>query len=262
MALTSRLIDVAGGRAKVRVYEGGDGPPLLFLHGAGGLMREDPFLAALATRYRVHAPLLPGYEDSTGEERLRTMLDIALHTYDVSDALGLSKPLVCGLSMGGMIAAEMAALAPNEIERLCLVASAGLWLEQHPLPDLFAMLPQEFPGYLFHDVERGSKLMAPGGDLNDIKFLADFMVMNARRLGMAGKMLFPIPDRGLSDRLYRIKARTLIVWGENDKLIPLPYAEAFRTGIADARVVTIPQAGHLVGHEKPDDVLRALATLN
>jgi pimeloyl-ACP methyl ester carboxylesterase len=105
-------------------------------------------------------------------------------------------------------------------------------------------------------------MMAPGGDLGDIKFLADFMVMNARRLGMAGKMLFPIPARGLSDRLYRIRARTLIVWGESDRLIPLPYAEAFRSAIAGARVVTVPQAGHLVGHEKPDDVLRALATLN
>lgn len=262
MSFTSRLIDVAGGRAKIRVHEGGDGPPLLFLHGAGGLMRDDPFLAALATRYRVHAPLLPGYEDSTGEERLRTMLDVTLHSFDVWAALGLSKPLVCGLSMGGMIAAEMAALAPNEIERLCLVSSAGLWLDQHPMPDLFALLPQELPGYLFHDVERGSKLMAPGGDMNDLNFLAEFMVMNARRLGMAGKMLFPIPDRGLSDRLYRVKARTLIVWGENDKLIPLPYAEAFRAAIADARIVTIPEAGHLVGHEKPADVLRALATLN
>ncbi len=262
MPLSSRLIDVAGGRARVRVYEGGEGPPLLFLHGAGGLMREDPFLAALASRYRVHAPLLPGYEDSTGEDRLRTMLDIALHACDVREALGLDKPLVCGLSMGGMIAAEMAALAPNDIDRLCLVASAGLWLDEHPLPDLFALLPQELPGYLFHDVERGKKLMAPGGDMNDMKFLAEFMVMNARRLGMAGKMLFPIPDRGLSDRLYRIKARTLIVWGENDRLIPLPYAEAFRAAIAGARVVTVPQAGHLVGHEKPDAVLRALATLN
>ena len=262
MSLTSRLINVAGGRTKVRVYEGGDGPPLLFLHGAGGLMREDPFVSALATRYRVYAPLLPGYEDSTGEERLRTMLDIALHAYDVSDALGLVKPLVCGLSMGGMIAAEMAALAPEEIDRLGLVAAAGLWIDSLPIPDLFALLPFEWPGYLFHDVERGSRMMAPGGDVGDIKFLADFMVMNARRLGMAGKMLFPIPDRGLSDRLYRIKARTLIVWGESDRLIPLPYAEAFRGAIAGARVVSVPQAGHLVGHEKPDDVLRALATLN
>ena len=59
------------------------------------------------------------------------------------------------------MSAEMAALAPNEVERLCLVASAGLWLDQHPLPDLFALLPQEFPGYLFHDVERGSISASP-----------------------------------------------------------------------------------------------------
>ena len=262
MPTSSRLIDVAGGRSRIRVHEAGEGEPLLFLHGAGGLMRDDRLLAALAGRYRVYAPLLPGYEDSSGEGRIRTMLDAVLLTYDVMDALGLSRPLVVGLSMGGMIAAEMAALAPNEIERLCLVSSAGLWLDKHPMPDLFSFLPQEFPEYLFHDVELGRKLMAPGGDINDVKFLADFMVMNAKRLGMAGKLLFPIPDRGLAERLYRIRARTLLIWGENDRLTPLPYAHAFREAIAGARLVTIPQAGHLVGHEKPDQVLAALANLN
>src|SRR5205085_5514231 len=102
MTITSRLVDVAGGRNKVRVYEGGDGPPLFYLHGAGGLMREDRVIAALARHYRVYAPLLPGYEDSAGEERLRDMLDVTLHGYDVMQALGLSKPLVVGHSMGGM----------------------------------------------------------------------------------------------------------------------------------------------------------------
>ena len=259
--MNTRTIDTARG-LRVAVHEAGRGAPLVFLHGAGGLLADNPFLDELAARYHVLAPEWPGYGESGGEEQLEDMLDFALHGWDVVAALGLERPHLVGHSMGGMIAAEMAALAPNEIERLCLVASAGLWLDQHPLPDLFALLPQELPGYLFHDVERGSKLMAPGGDINDVKFLAEFMVMNARRLGMAGKMLFPIPDRGLSDRLYRIKARTLIVWGEIDKLIPLPYAEAFRSAIADARVVTIPEAGHLVGHEKPEAVLRALATLN
>jgi pimeloyl-ACP methyl ester carboxylesterase len=262
MPSSSRLIDVAGGRCRIRVHEAGEGEPLLFLHGAGGLMREDRLLAALATRYRVHAPMLPGYEDSTGEDRIRTMLDAVLLSYDVMDALGLSRPLLAGLSMGGMIAAEMAALAPNEIERLCLISSAGLWLEKHPMPDLFSFLPQEFAGYLFHDVELGRRLMAPGGDTSDVTFLADFMVMNAKRLGMAGKLLFPIPDRGLADRLYRIKARTLLIWGESDRLTPLPYAQAFKAAIAGARLVTVPSAGHLVGHERPDEVLAALATLN
>jgi pimeloyl-ACP methyl ester carboxylesterase len=104
--------------------------------------------------------------------------------------------------------------------------------------------------------------MAPGGDLSDVKFLAEFMVMNARRLGMAGKLLFPIPDRGLGERLYRIRARTLVIWGENDKLIPPPYGVAFRDAISGARLVTIKEAGHLVGHEQPQKLMEALATLN
>ena len=64
--MESRLVDVAGGRNRIRVYEGGQGPALVFLHGAGGLLPNDPFLAALAGKFRVHAPLLLGYEDSEG----------------------------------------------------------------------------------------------------------------------------------------------------------------------------------------------------
>ncbi len=68
------------------------------------------------------APLLPGYGRSTGEDGLRDMLDITLHTLDVLDALKLDKPVVVGHSMGGMIAAEMAAVARTEVTKLCLLA--------------------------------------------------------------------------------------------------------------------------------------------
>ena len=95
---------------KIRVYEGGRGPQLLFMHGAGGLLANDPFLARLEQKYSVSAPLLPGYEDSDSTENLRTMLDFTLFGLDVWEALKLNDPLVVGHSMGGMIAAEMAAL--------------------------------------------------------------------------------------------------------------------------------------------------------
>ena len=64
----------------VSVFTGGKGRPLVFLHGAGGLTADDPFMAALATRYHVHAPLLPGYGASEECEALRDMLDVTLHT--------------------------------------------------------------------------------------------------------------------------------------------------------------------------------------
>ena len=136
-------------------------------HGAGGLFPDDPFVKALAKHYRVYAPLLPGYGDSEGADRLRDMLDVTLHCYDVIDALKLTKPLVMGHSMGGMIAAEMAAVAPNEIERMALICPAGLWLDATPIPDIFAMVPSEFPPLLFHDTAFGVKLMTAGQDMNN-----------------------------------------------------------------------------------------------
>jgi pimeloyl-ACP methyl ester carboxylesterase len=255
--MQSRLIDVH--RSKIKVYEGGDGPPLLFLHGAGGIFPNDPFLARLSQRFRVYAPLLPGYEESEGDTHLRDMLDFTLHAFDVCDALALDDPLVVGHSMGGMIAAEMAAVAPTAIKRLVLIAPAGLWIDDAPIPDLFALMPFELPGILLHDPQKHASLLSPGGDFNNIEFLTQFLIGNARRLGTAGKLLFPIPDRGLADRLYRIKARTQIIWGKNDKLIPPVYGERFRKEIAGSQLTWIPEAGHMVQYEQPDAVLSALS---
>ena len=248
-------------RVPVRYYEGGSGKPLVFLHGAGGFIPTDTFLDKLSAKYHVYAPLLPGYGDSEECPTLRDMLDFTLHTLDVVEALGLKDPVLVGHSMGGMIAAEMASIAHNDFTRLGLIASAGLWMDQHPIPDLFAMLPYEMPPYLFHDVEAGTKLMTAGVALDNPEWLKAFLVQNARQMGMAGKILFPIPERGLSERLYRIKAKTLIVWGASDKLIPPIYGEAFKKAIKGAQLTTIPKAGHLVPLEQPDELVSALGYL-
>ncbi len=257
--MKSRFLKLKSSDARIEVAEAGKGRDLLFLHGAGGHMLDDPLLAALATKYRVVAPLLPGYGQSTGEDNLRDMLDITLHTLDVMEKLDLKKPIVVGHSMGGMIAAEMAAIAHTEISKLCLLAPAGLWLDAHPVVDIFSKLPYELPALLFHDVETGRKLMTAGaGNMDDPEFLKQFLVMNARRLGMAGKILFPIPDRGLAQRLYRISAKTLILWGREDALIPVVYGDAFRKAIPGSKLVKIGKAGHAVGQERPSAVLKAM----
>ncbi|HTC89149.1 MAG TPA: alpha/beta hydrolase [Bryobacteraceae bacterium] len=248
-------------RVPVRYYESGEGKPLVFLHGAGGLDMDMGFLATLAQKFHVFAPLVPGYGDSEECEELRDMLDFTLHTWDVVDRLGLKDPILAGFSMGGMIASEMAAVAPNDVSRLALIAAAGLWMDEHPIPDIFAMLPYQLPDYLFYDVEAGAKIMSAGTNMSDPKFLQAFLVQNARQLGAAGKILFPIPERGLASRLYRIKARTMLIWGEGDKLVPPVYAKAFKQGIASSEIVMIPRAGHVVPFEKPTEVIGAIARL-
>jgi pimeloyl-ACP methyl ester carboxylesterase len=143
---------------------------------AGGLTEDSPFLAALARRWRVFGPLLPGYGDSEGAAGLCDMLAVTLHTFDVIDALELDRPILVGHSMGGMIAAEMAAVATCELEHLGLIAPAGLWLDPHPVPDLFSKLPHELPALLFHDPAFGERVMTAGTDLDDPKFLEALIV--------------------------------------------------------------------------------------
>jgi len=269
--MDSRLVTTRGGTT-VRVHEGGRGEPLVLFHGAGGLLADDPFVRRLAERFHVFAPLLPGYEDSEGAETLHGMLDVTLWGFDVLDALGLERPLLVGHSMGGMIAAEMAAVCPREVTRLVLIAPTGLWLDAHPVPDLFAQLPFELPALLFHDPARGAALLTAGFEFphdaqeltalmlrfEDMGFLQQMMVEQARKLGMAGKLLFPIPDRGLRDRLHRVRAATALVWGDDDRFVPPAYADAFQALLPHARLVRVPEAGHMVQYEQPDAVLAAI----
>jgi pimeloyl-ACP methyl ester carboxylesterase len=245
----------------VRYFEGGSGPDLVYLHGAGGVTAEDPFLVALAAKHHVYAPLIPGFGDSEEAPEIRDMLDFTLHSWDVVEALGLKHPILVGHSMGGMIAAEMAAIAPNDLTRLALIAPAGLWDDAHPVADVFSTLPFEMPQLLFHDPVAGAAILTAGRNVEDPGFLQAYLVANARQLGMAGRILFPIPERGLSQRLYRIKAKTVVVWGDSDRLISPTYAHAFKKGIPDARLVSIPEAGHMVIVEKTAAVVEAIGTL-
>ncbi|HET6875459.1 MAG TPA: alpha/beta hydrolase [Acidimicrobiales bacterium] len=245
--------------ATCRVLKGGSGPDLVFLHGAGGLTDDDPFLVQLADSHSVYAPELPGFGESTGEELLEDMLDFTLHSLDVIDALGLDAPVLAGHSMGGMIAAEVACVCPHSVGRLVLLAPAGLWLDSDPVADIFSVLPHDLPGLLFHDPVAGAGLLGGGLDFSDDEALIEFFVDNARRLGTAGKILFPIPDRRLSKRLYRLRAETLLVWGESDRVIPPVYASAWAAALpVEPPVVVLPEAGHMLTVEQPKAAAEAV----
>ena len=256
--MAERSIETRRG-IKCNVREAGRGAPLVFLHGASGLFPQEPLLDALAERFHVFAPVWPGFGADAGEEQLEDMLDFTLHGWDVVEALGLVRPVLVGHSLGGMIAAEMAALNNAGVEKLALIAPAGVWLDAHPIPDMFAMTPFELPGYLFADAKAGEKLLTAGLDLGDNEALKGFMVGNARRLGTAGKLLFPIPNRRFSKRAYRVSAKTLICWGNQDRLIPPVYAEAWRRLIPQAEIARIEGAGHMITLEKPTELAAALA---
>ncbi len=254
-----------GIEAKVRVV--GDpatrNPVLVYLHGAGGLFPTEPMLEALSERFTVFAPEWPGFGEEPTEGYLEDMLDFSLHGWDVVDALGVERPYLAGHSMGGMIAAEMATLNPSGLAGLALLCAAGLWLDAHPIPDIFAMLPFELAEVLFVDAVAGEKVMTAGLDFSDDDALKLFLVGNARKLGTAGKILFPIPNRRLSKRLYRVTTPTVLVWGQQDKLIPTVYGERYRELLTStaARLEVVADAAHMLPYEQPAAAAAAVASL-
>jgi pimeloyl-ACP methyl ester carboxylesterase len=246
------------------VLEAGEGPPLLFLHGAGGIMAWEGVLPLLARAYHVYAPLLPGFGQSTGLEYLEDQFDLFLHGFDVIEALGLERPYVIGESLGGWLAAEMAALRPGEIGRLALAAPVGLWRDEAPVVDLFGQLVPELVPYLFHDqaCPAAQQMLAVSmlfsENDNRSQEQVEILIAMSRGFRTIAKFLFPIPENGLERRLWRIKAPALIVWGEQDKFISPIYAEIFREKITNSEVVKIPNTGHVIGQESPEPYAEAL----
>jgi pimeloyl-ACP methyl ester carboxylesterase len=161
--------------------------------------------------------------------------------------------------MGGMIAAEMAAIAPGDLDRLVLVAAAGLWLEEHPIPDIFALLPGQLVELLFQDPVKGQTLLTGGADFSDMEVFKAFYLAQQRRLAMAGKILFPIPNRRVAKRLYRVTAPTLVLWGGADRLIVPAYAARWGRLIPGATVEVVPEASHMLPYEQPEAFVSAVS---
>ena len=244
-------VEIRRGDFRTEVSTAGKGPPLLYLHGAVGQKGWAPFLDILSRRFTVYAPVLPGYGSATGLEHLADLADLTLYSLEVLRELGVTRAHVVGHFLGGMIAAEMAAASPSSIDRLVLVSPAGVWRDEEPVADLLALNANEL----------SERLTATAGGAASLDGLADELARDRMQdIAAAGKFLWPLPDKGLSRRAYRIKASTLILWGEQDRINPPSYAEDFRGMIARSQTATVTNAGHLVMLEQPEAFASAVAS--
>ena len=251
-------LSLRGGDFEAVVLKDGSGPPLLYLHGAVGQKGWAPFLSTLAEKFTVYSPYLPGYAQSTGLEKLDDVTDLTLYQFELLDALNVSKTHVVGHFLGGMIAAEMAALSPSYVDRLILAAPAGTWRDETPVADLLALTASELQAQLWSSASSSMSLSTADFEAN-ARLRAELAADRMTDLTAAGKFLWPIPDRGLKRRAYRIKAPTMILWGENDRIIPPIYTEDFTNLIPQAEVHIIPNAGHLLMIERSEVFAAAVA---
>jgi len=240
---------------EVRVWRGGEGAPLLYLHGFEGHPGGAPFLQKLSERFELCAPEAPGFGQSGGLEEMHDLLDLSLHNRAVVEAWGRGPVSVVGHSLGGMFAAEMAVIAPHVVRKLVLVDPFGLWLDDAPLLDPFTQPSDALAKLKWHDPANGAKEPTAFDAATDNK--ATFRTIN---LSAATKFLWPLPDRGLSRRAKHITAPTLIVHGESDGLIPARYSDELAKLIPGAKVKRIRDAGHYPMVEQEAAFLDAVET--
>jgi pimeloyl-ACP methyl ester carboxylesterase len=247
--MRSRTIGLPSGR-QVVVYSAGEGgAPLFWLHSLYGVEADQPVVEALARDRMVFAPLAPGFADLEELEDIRDIHDLTLHYDDILEALQLERVVVAGHSFGALIAAEIAAHTPARVSRLILASPLGLWNDHHPVADLFGIPQAEVPTLLYADPARGQGEKAKP-DLETTLALA-------RGMSTVARFLWPIPDRGLSRRLYRVRAPTLVIHGALDRFVPVEYAAEFCARMPTASSVVIRGAGHMLTVEALDDLVQA-----
>ena len=246
-AIADRRVPVWQNKINTNVKVAGSGPPLVFLHGAGGL-RWDECLDTLALRHTIYAPEHPGLAEGEPDavSHLDDLWDLVLYYDELLGALGLGSVPVIGHSFGGMMAAELAASRPERVSKLVLLCPIGLWRDDAPIPNWMLITPAtDMPKYLVHD---------PEGPLAKQLFGQPDPEMQIRMIwsmACTGKFIWPIPDKGLKKRIHRIQAPTLVLWGKQDRLVPVVYAQEFGSRIRGSRVEMIDQAGHLLTAEHP-----------
>jgi pimeloyl-ACP methyl ester carboxylesterase len=246
------------GDFRVRVWSEGDGPPVLYLHGFEQHPGDAPFLRRLAQGRRVYAPEMPGYGESTGFETIDGILGMTLYHRQLVESWGVESVDVIGHSLGGMLAAEFAAICPHRTRKLVLVDAYGLWLEESPLPDPFALGEKDLTAAKWGTPDLAQS--EPSIFVPDPENPGSAMLERMKNLATATKFMWPIADRGLRRRLPLIQAPTLVVHGTSDGLIPTVYAQEFGRLIPNARVQQIDQAGHLPMVEREDAFISAVET--
>ncbi len=250
MAETYRERELKLATGTVKLLDGGDGVPVLVLHHSWGSPGWLPFYDRLVDAgQRVVVPDLPGWGGSERPVWARDPRDIAIIVTRVMARLGVQDAKLLGLGFGGYIAAELAVMNPSALAGLVLVGAAGIKPDSSDILDQMMLSHRKYIEESFRDAESYAATFGeePADELRD---LWDFSREMTARVTWKPYMF----NRRLPPLLGDMDVPTLIVWGENDKVVPLECAERFEAAIPNATVAIVDGAGHVVEIEAPDEL--------
>ena len=241
---TESTIEAAG--AKLHVARAGRGRPVMVLHHETGTLDRLPFYDALAARYDVLVPHHPGYSKSQRPEWMRNVRDIAVIYRGLLARLEVRDAALVGLGFGGWIAAEMASMAPADLSRLVLVGAMGIKPPQGDILDLAVTGYIDYARAGFHDQKAFDRVYGAEPSVDQLE-MWDICREMSFRIAWKPYMY----SQTLPHLLGAVRAPALVVWGDDDKVVPQSTAAAYAKALPNAKLEIVKAAGHCIDMEQP-----------
>ncbi|MEE9285302.1 MAG: alpha/beta hydrolase [Dehalococcoidia bacterium] len=248
---TEEMLELPWG--DVEMLKAGSGNPLLVLHHDIGNPGWLPFYDQLAQSFTVYVPSHPGFGKSDRPDWARTVRDLASLYVWLLEELGLRPLDVCGLGFGGWIAAEMATMDHGGFRRQVLVGAAGLQPTEGEILDQFLVSSTEYVQSGFSEASKCESIYGAEPDIDQLEVWEINREMTTR---VAWKpYMF---NQSLPHLIPGIKTPTLLVWGKDDRIVPLSCARRYLEGLPNARLEVMEGSGHFVEMERPDELAKTI----
>ncbi|MCP3474098.1 alpha/beta hydrolase [Bradyrhizobium sp. CCGUVB1N3] len=239
-------LTTAAAKRGLKVTQFGRGRPLLLLHGGGGIATITSFAEDMAQCFNVIMPTHPGFDGTERPSDIDGIKALAMGYVDLIADAGLKGAVAVGFSMGGWIAAEMAASRVDGLAGLVLVDAVGIKVPGETVLDVFAIAPPQIADFSYHQPDR---FRIDPASLSEARRQA--MQSNFAALAFYGRAQ-DMQDPDLAARLSGVERPTLVVWGESDRVVTPAYGRAFAEAIPGSRFEAIAACGHLPQIERPD----------
>ena len=250
---TETAVDCAG--SKLHLMRAGKGRPMLVLHHETGTLDRLPFYDALAERHDVLVPHHPGYGKSERPDWMRSSRDIAVIYRGLLSDLKLQGAALIGLGFGGWIAAEMASMAPADLHRLVLVGAMGIKPPEGDILDLAVTGYIDYARAGFHDQAAFDRVYGAEPSTDQLEAWDICREMSFR---IAWKPY--MYSQTLPYLLGAVRAPSLLVWGDDDRVVPVSAGKRYLAALPNARLEIVKACGHFVEMEQPDALARLITT--
>lgn len=245
IAWKDHTLDIAG--LKIHTKRAGKGKPLLILHHDIGTLDRLPFYDALAASHDVIIPHYAGWGRSERGQWMRSVRDVAVMNRGLLAQLGIEKASLIGLGFGGWVAAEMATMAPRDVDKLVLVGPMGIKPPEGYILDQAILSYIDYPRAGFHNQTAF-----------DATYGKDPTTDQLEAWDIAREMCFRIAwkpymySQTLPYLLASVTAPAMIVWGEQDQIVPFSAANVWKSSLPNARLDVIKNCGHFVDMEQSE----------